>query len=89
MIKIVGVKPVKDHVLNLEFSDGSCGDYDLAPLIARGTSLTSMLADGVYFRRFFLEFGALSWPNGLELAPSAIHRQLKDRGELKPPARVA
>jgi hypothetical protein len=48
-----------------------------------------MLADDIYFGRFFLELGALSWPNGFELAPSSIHRQLKDRGALKSPARVA
>ena len=89
MIKIVGAEPVRDRILRLEFSDGSSGDYDLAPLIARGTSLTSMLADDAYFGRFFLELGALSWPNGFELAPSAIHRQLKDRGSLKAPPRVA
>jgi hypothetical protein len=45
MIKIVGAEPVRNRILRLEFSDGSSGDYDLAPLIARGTSLTSMLAD--------------------------------------------
>jgi hypothetical protein len=89
VIKIVGAEPVRDRVLRLEFSDGSSGDYDLAPLIARGTSLTSMLADSAYFGRFFLELGALSWPNGFELAPAAIHRQLKDRGALKVPPRVA
>jgi hypothetical protein len=89
MIKIVGAEPVRDRILRLEFSDGSSGDYDLGPLIARGTSLTSMLADDAYFGRFFLELGALSWPNGFELAPSAIHRQLKDRGALKAPSRVA
>lgn len=58
-------------------------------VIARGTSLTSMLADDAYFGRFFLELGALSWPNGFELAPAAIHRQLRDRGSLKVPPRVA
>jgi hypothetical protein len=89
MIKIVGAKPIRDRILRLEFSDGSSGDYDLAALIARGSSLTSALADDAYFGRFFLELGALSWPNGFELAPSAIHRQLKDRGALKAPARVA
>jgi hypothetical protein len=89
MIKIVGVTPLHDRVLRLEFSDGSSGDYDLAPLIARGTSLTRALADDEYFARFFLELGGLAWPNGFELAPGPLHRQLKDRGELRPPARVA
>ena len=89
MIKIVRATPLQDRILRLEFSDGTSGDYDLAPLITRGTNLTNMLADERYFRRFFLELGALAWPNGFELAPGAIHRQLRERGALRPPARVA
>jgi uncharacterized protein DUF2442 len=89
MIKIVRITALRDRVLRLDFSDGSSGDYDFAPLIARETSLTRPLADDAYFARVFLELGALAWPNGLELAPAALHRQLKERGALKPPARVA
>lgn len=89
MIKIVRASILRDRVLRLEFSDGSSGDYDVAPLIDRGTSLTSALADEAYLGRFFLELGALAWPNGFELAPGAVHRQLKERGALRPPARVA
>jgi len=89
MIKIVRATPLQERILRLEFSDGTSGDYDLAPLVSRGTSLTSALADDGYFRRFFLELGALAWPNGFELAPGALHRQLKERGALRPPARVA
>jgi hypothetical protein len=85
MTKVVRVTPLHNRVLRLEFSDGSSGDYDLAPLIARGTSLTRALADDA---RFFLELGGLAWPNGFELAPDALHRQLKDRGALRPSARV-
>ena len=62
---------------------------DVAPLIARGTVLTSALADDAYFGHLFLELGAQAWPNGFELAPGALHRQLKERGALRPPARVA
>lgn len=89
MIKILRVSILHDRVLRLQFSDGSSGDYDVAPLIARGTQLTSALADDSYFGRFFLELGAVAWPNGFELAPGALHLQLKERGVLRPPARVA
>lgn len=89
MIKIVRASVLHDRVLRLEFSDGSSGDYDVASLIARGTSLTGALADDAYFARFFLELGALAWPNGFELAPGALHRQLKEHGALRPPARIA
>ncbi|HEX4336192.1 MAG TPA: DUF2442 domain-containing protein [Polyangiaceae bacterium] len=89
MIKIVRAVPLQDRVLRLGFSDGTSGDYDLAPLIARGTSLTIALADDGYFQRFFLELGALAWPNGFELAPRALHQQLTERGAIRPPFRDA
>ena len=89
MMKIVRATPIRDRVLRLEFSDGTSGDYDLTPLISRGTSLTSALAEEGYFGRVYLELGALAWPNGFELGPGAIHRELKESGALRPPARVA
>jgi hypothetical protein len=89
MIKIVRAARVRDRVLRLAFSDGSWGNYDLAPLIERDTSLTRPLADDEYFARFFLELGALAWPNGLELAPGAIHRELEAGNLLSRETRVA
>ena len=40
MIKIVSARPLHDHLIAVAFSDGSGGEYDLAPLIARKTTLT-------------------------------------------------
>jgi hypothetical protein len=89
MIKIVHAEIRQDRVLRLEFSDGSFGDYDVAPLIARGTSLTRPLEDDAFFGRFFLELGALAWPNGLELAPAALHGELVARKALRRETHVA
>jgi hypothetical protein len=76
-------------VIELEFSDGSVGAYDVSPLVERDAELTRPLADPEYFRRFFLDFGALCWPNGLELSPRAIHRRLDESGALRRGPRVA
>lgn len=83
MIKITRAKWVCDRVLELEFSDGTAGEYDLAPVLARDTSLTRPLRNETEFRRFFLDLGALCWPNGLELSPSAIHERLRTAGKLE------
>jgi hypothetical protein len=40
MTKIVHATHRHHHVLEIEFSDGSVGDYDLAPLLAKDTELT-------------------------------------------------
>lgn len=82
MIKLVTLRPLGDAALELGFSDGSSGPWSAAALIARTTVLTVPLADPAYFDRAFIEAGALAWPNGLELSPAALHRELDERGAL-------
>lgn len=82
MIKLVGVKPTADAQLELRFSDGSHGIWSAAHLITRDTVLTRPLGDPDYFRRAFLEAGALAWPNGLELSPAGLYRRLAESGAL-------
>jgi hypothetical protein len=76
MIKIVHAKWVKDHVIALAFSDGSEGEYEFAPLLAKDTPLTLPLKETALFQRFFLELGALCWPNGLEFSAAKLHGDL-------------
>lgn len=82
MIKLIGLKPAGDAGLELRFSDGSHGAWSAAELIARDTILTRPLADPAYFRRAFLEAGALAWPNGLEISADGLHRRLAESGAL-------
>lgn len=82
MIKIVSLRPIDNRTLELAFSDGSLGRWSVDALVARDTVLTRPLADPAYFRRAFVEAGALAWPNGLELAPAALHRRMEEAGAL-------
>lgn len=82
MIKITKATYVLDHIIELRFSDGSTGKHDFAPLLERRTSLTEPLLDPGQFQRFFLDLGALCWPNGLELSPSSLHEKMSQAGEL-------
>jgi hypothetical protein len=76
MIKIVQAKWVKTYVIALAFSDGSEGEYEFAPLLANDTPLTLSLMETAVFQRFFLELGALCWPNGLEFSAAKLHGDL-------------
>ena len=89
MIKIVRATHKRDYIIEIQFSDGSSGDYDLDPLLDRETELTKPLKDIGYFKRYFIELGALGWPSGLELSPAAIHRQLEASGTLRRTSLVA
>lgn len=82
MIKIVKAELPQDRVVRLEFSDGTGGDYDLRPLIARGTEMVVPLENARLFRQFFLELGALCWPNGFELSGGGIQQRLREQGKL-------
>jgi Protein of unknown function (DUF2442) len=76
MMKIVRAKWVKDHVIALAFSDGSEGDYEFASLLVKDTPLTLPLKETPVFQRFFLELGALCWPNGLEFSAAKLHNDV-------------
>jgi hypothetical protein len=82
MIKLTSLEPAGDAGLALRFSDGSRGHWSAAALIARDTELTRPLADAAYFRRAFIEGGALAWPNGLGLSAQSLHRRLAEAGAL-------
>jgi hypothetical protein len=89
MIKVVKATYVRDRVLELTFSDGSTGQYDFAPQFERKTALTKAWDDIAYFRSYFIELGAIGWPNGLEFGPQSLHRTLSEAGLLHHPQRVA
>lgn len=82
MIELVGIGAVEDRALHLSFSDGSSGRWSADQVIARDTVLTRPLEDPVYFRRAFIEAGALAWPNGLEFSGRGLHQKLDASGLL-------
>ena len=88
MLKIRSAEYRGERVIRVTFSDGTWGDYDLRELVARGGEMVAPLADRQYFQGFFLELGALCWPNGLEFSATGIRIRLSDRGALRsmPPA---
>ncbi len=45
--------------------------------------LLEPLRDPDYFARAFLEFGALTWPNGFDIAPEWLRRTMAAGGELR------
>ena len=83
-MKITRAEHLGYQILRLTFSDGTMGDYDLNSVVARDAPMVAPLKDPAYFARVFIEMGALAWPNGLELSPSAMHRRLAESGSLQP-----
>ena len=73
MIKLTEVRYQGEFQVALRFSDGKEGIFDGRELLKRGGSLLEPLRDEAFFKRVFIDAGALSWPNGLELSPARLH----------------
>jgi len=74
VIKILNAHYEGKFSVALQFSDGSEGHFNAADYFKnRKGSLLEALTDESYFKRFFIDAGALCWPNGLELSPQRLH----------------
>ncbi|MDD2721063.1 MAG: DUF2442 domain-containing protein [Gallionella sp.] len=73
MIKVIEANYLGDFRIGLALSDGKEGEFDGKALLQRTGPLLEPLRNEDYFRRFFLDAGALCWPNGLELSPARLH----------------
>lgn len=82
MIDVLRVRPLGGYRLEIEFSDGMIGVRDFDVARKRGP-MVEPLSDPSYFARVFIEDGALTWPNGYDWDPDALHGEMKAAGLLK------
>lgn len=77
MIKVIAVHYLGGFRVALEFSDGAAGEFDGQTLLQRSGPLLDPLRSETYFRRCFVDAGALCWPNGLELSPMRLRESIR------------
>jgi hypothetical protein len=82
IIDVTSVKPVGGFKLRVTFSDGSAGVHDCSSTAACDGEMVQPLKDPAFFARVFVELGALTWPNGFDLDPIALHDRMLAAGEL-------
>jgi len=63
------------YAIELTFSDGLQRTVDFERWL-EGPVFES-LKDPAYFARFFLEGGAVAWPNGADVAPETLHAEAR------------
>ncbi len=72
---VVEVQPEAGYRLFVRFADGLKGHVEL-----RERELTGVLAplrDPAFFGKAYIEFGAVTWPGNIDLAPDAMHAELR------------
>jgi Protein of unknown function (DUF2442) len=78
--KVVETKVLAPHVLRVTFKDGYSGVHDFAWLANERGIMAEPLADPGYFARVFLEYGALTWPNGYDMCPDWLRMEMERGG---------
>ena len=92
MIEIVHIRKLKrlgGYRLKLWFDDGQAGEWDFSELARRDGPMAAPFQDPAYFDRVFLERGALTWPNGYDWSPEALHADMAAAGALSHEAALA
>lgn len=79
---VVAVVSQEGYRLQVRFNDGTEGIVDLSRLIfSDNAGVFAMLADSRRFSEVTIEYGAVSWPGGLDLAPDAMYDEIHAHGE--------
>jgi hypothetical protein len=68
---VVGAEYRGGHRIHLTFHDGREKTVDFAAWLQG--PVFEPLKDTAYFRRFFIEGGTVSWPNGADIAPETLY----------------
>jgi hypothetical protein len=76
VLTIADAEPLEDHLLRVTFGTGEVRVVDVKPVIDRvGGPVFEPLRDADYFARVSVDplCGTVVWPNGADLAPTALH----------------
>lgn len=68
--------------LHVRFNDGSAGIVEMSDFIrSDAAGVFAALRDEELFRQVKVTLGAVTWPGDLDLAPDAMHREIKQGGK--------
>jgi Protein of unknown function (DUF2442) len=82
LTKVTRVEKLGKFRLRVRFNDGCGGVHDFAAMVQETGSMLAQLRDEKYFERVFLECGAPTWPNGFDIAPEWLRREMEAAKEL-------
>ncbi len=80
--KVIDLKVLAPHVLRVTFRDGFSAVHDFAYFKNESDNVAAPLANPDYFARMFMEYGALTWPNGYDMCPDWLRMEIERDGAL-------
>ncbi len=80
--RLASVEALENYSLKVRFLDGTEGFVRMAGIISVSPSgMFKELRNPERFAEVYLDFGAVTWPGGLDLAPDAMYDEIKAHGE--------
>jgi hypothetical protein len=84
--RVVAIEPLPEFRLRATFVDGTCGEVWLRSFLESpqiSGTIFEPLRDPEFFRQARVELGAVTWPNGADLAPDAMYDAIRERGAVE------
>jgi len=82
LVLVTKVELLGGFRLRIEFDDGRAGEHDFADLVREPGPMLDQLRSPAYFARVYLDYGALTWPNGYDMCSDWLRMVLEEAGEL-------
>ena len=80
--RVTAVEALPGFRLRVAFADGLTGTVDLSRLVrSPKAGVFAALADPSLFAQVKLDYGAVTWPGELDLAPDAMHAAIQQHRE--------
>lgn len=79
--RVAAVEALPDRILRVRFNDGLEGVVEMRREVhGPDAGVFAALADPDLFKAARVEFGAVTWPGEIDLAPDAMHAAIKAHG---------
>jgi hypothetical protein len=83
--RVTSVEVVGETDLKVRFVDGIEGTVHMRDLIwSASPGVFAALRDPAVFGRVYLDYGAVTWPGEIDLAPDAMHDEIARNGHWTP-----
>lgn len=79
--RVRALNVLSDWRLAVTFNDGLSGVVDVSALVfGQDAGVFEALRNPAYFATAYLDCGAVTWSNGADLAPDAMHKEIRRSG---------
>jgi hypothetical protein len=79
--RLTKVKALANYVVEVEFNDGAHGVVEMVQFImSERAGVFAALKNQDLFNQAYLEYGVLTWPGEIDLAPDAMHDAITRNG---------